>query len=310
MMRLFGITMVRNEADVIEAFVRHNLSVLDGLVVLDHGSFDATSEILRQLQAEGLPLRVERDNDPAYFQSQYMTRLARDTLARDNADFVFTLDADEFLKFESRNKLEQALGEVPAGMHALMHWLTYVPMSFDNERSIGQDHLRYRVKQERHRLHKVIVGRGLLDRLMDRLMVGNHLVGDPSASQLPTHARLRQDIVALAHCPVRSRGQLESKVIVGYLAFLATRPGKTPFAFHWRELYEELRAGENLSAERLREIACNYGLPRNNWQSAANIELVEDPVALRVELRYATQASVDSLRLLMRFTETLVQRAS
>jgi len=44
--------------------------------------------------------------------------------------------------------------------------------------------------------------------------------------------------------------------------------------------------------------------------SAANIELVEDPVALRVELRYATQASVDSLRLLMRFTETLVQRAS
>ena len=30
-MRLFGVAMVRNEADVIEAFVRHNLGVLDGL---------------------------------------------------------------------------------------------------------------------------------------------------------------------------------------------------------------------------------------------------------------------------------------
>ena len=34
-MRLFGVTMVRNEADVIEAYVRHNLTVLDGLVVID-----------------------------------------------------------------------------------------------------------------------------------------------------------------------------------------------------------------------------------------------------------------------------------
>jgi hypothetical protein len=45
-MRLFGVMMVRNEADIIEASVRHNLSVLDGLVVIDHGSFDATADIL------------------------------------------------------------------------------------------------------------------------------------------------------------------------------------------------------------------------------------------------------------------------
>jgi hypothetical protein len=37
-MRLIGITMLRNEADIVEAFVRHNLSVLDALVLIDHAS--------------------------------------------------------------------------------------------------------------------------------------------------------------------------------------------------------------------------------------------------------------------------------
>ncbi len=59
-MRLFGVAMVRNEADVIEAFVRHNLTMLDGLVVIDHGSLDGTAGILAKLKGEGLPLHVVR----------------------------------------------------------------------------------------------------------------------------------------------------------------------------------------------------------------------------------------------------------
>src|ERR1700681_2600267 len=117
-MRLFGVAMVRNEADVIEAFVRHNLSVLDGLAIVDHGSFDATSDILAKLQAEKLPLHIERDDRPEYFQSARTTALVRETLRREQADFVFALDADEFLKCPSRQTLEQALGDVPPGIHA------------------------------------------------------------------------------------------------------------------------------------------------------------------------------------------------
>src|SRR5258708_24064858 len=133
-MRLVGVTMVRNEADVIEAFVRHNLSVLDGLVVVDHDSIDGTREILGKLVSEGLPLRVVPDADPAYRQSETMTALAREALAQDAADFAFALDADEFLKVESRAGLERGLAEVPAGMHAAVHWPTYVPRAFDDGR--------------------------------------------------------------------------------------------------------------------------------------------------------------------------------
>ena len=307
-MRLFGVAMARNEADVIEAFVRHNLSVLDGLAIVDHGSLDGTAEILAKLQAENLPLRVERDDRPEYFQSEQMTALARDTLAREQADFVFALDADEFLKCPSRPTLDRALADVPSGTHAVAHWLTYVPEKFEAA-AFGQSHLRWRLGAERRTLYKVIVGRGLVARAADVVVMGNHHVSDPAHAEPPPHARLRADVVAIAHCPVRSRAQLESKIVVGYLAHLASGPVRRDLAFHWRRLYEELRAGGVLTPSRLREIACNYGLQPSLWRPADAIDLVEDPVRLAFEPKYPPPQGVGTLQLLMRFCESLAQRA-
>lgn len=306
-MRLFGVSMVRNESDVVEAFVRHNLAVLDALVIVDHGSIDGTSEILAKLQAEGLALRVVTDPQPAYRQAATMTALARGALAQDGADFVFALDADEFLKLTARATLERALSEVPAGAHAVMHWLTYVPDAFDSGAgAFGPGHLWWRLNTERHGLFKVVVSRALLERSDDAVAMGNHCVQSPEETTVRPHARLRQDVVALAHCPVRSQSQFEGKIIVGYLAYLATQPQDRRLVRHWRELYNELRGGASFTEERLREIACNYGLPEKMWQPAVATKLVEDPVPLDFEQRYRIEAAPGTLPLLMRFTEALI----
>ena len=306
-MRLFGVAMVRNEADVIEAFVRHNLSVLDGLAIVDHGSFDATSDILAKLQAEHLPLHVERDDQPEYLQSARTTALVRETLRREQADFVFVLDADEFLKCAPRQTLEQALGEVPPGIHAVANWLTYVPDDLDAGAAFGQGHLRRRLRVERRTLYKAIVGSSFVERSDDVVVMGNHLVSDPARAEHPPHARLRGDVVAVAHCPVRSRRQLESKIVIGYLAHLASGPTRKDLAFHWRRLYEELRSAGTFSSARMREIVCNYGLQPDLWQPADSVELIEDPVRLVFEARYSPPAGIEPLQLLMRFTETLAR---
>ena len=47
-MRLAGIAIVRNECDIVEAFVRHNEAVLDRLYILDNDSSDGTLEILQR----------------------------------------------------------------------------------------------------------------------------------------------------------------------------------------------------------------------------------------------------------------------
>lgn len=305
-MRLFGVAMARNEADVIEAFVRHNLSVLDGLVVIEHDSSDATREILAKLQAEGLPVRIVDAPEPEFFQSRHMTRVTREVLAQERADFVFALDADEFLKCRSRPELERALAEVPVGMHAVATWWTYVPDSFD-ETTFGQSHLRRR-RDEANALYKTIVGRGFLDRDAEVLFPGNHLAGDPAAPDSPRHARLSRDVIAIAHCPVRSRRQLESKVIIGYLAHLATGETRRDLAFHWRNLYDELRAGMTLDPERVREIACNYGLRRSLWKRPEDFMLIVDPVSLKFEPRYPVPPATGTLQLLMRFAEKLARR--
>ncbi len=72
-MRICGVMLVRNEEDVLEASVRHNLGVLDSLTVVDHASTDASPAILASLAAEGLPLEVLRDDSPGFRQSDVTT---------------------------------------------------------------------------------------------------------------------------------------------------------------------------------------------------------------------------------------------
>src|SRR5690349_3393112 len=124
-MRIIGVTMASNEADVIEAFVRHNLRFLDALVVLDHVSVDRTPELLVRLAGEGLPLVVLRDRDRAYRQGERTTMLVRRYLAELDAAWCLPIDADEFIRCDSRAALEAALAAVPAGAHGLVPLQNY-----------------------------------------------------------------------------------------------------------------------------------------------------------------------------------------
>jgi glycosyl transferase family 2 len=292
-MRLFAATMVRNEADVVEAFVRHNLRFLDGIVIIDHASEDGTAAILAALQREGLPLRVFRDTSLEFFQAERMTALTRETLARERCDFVFAMDTDEFIKCASRAVMEDALAAIPAQAHGALHWLTYVPESFDDVFRLPD--LRRRRRTERHHSYKSVVGRSFVERRRQYLVSGNHLVDDLEAPTPPPRHVFPPEVVALAHYPVRSRGQLERKIVLGYLSHLATRPDNDRQAAHWRELFARLRDGAQLDATELADIAFNYGLPANDWRPADPADLVEDPI---------------TLTLLMRFTEMLFRQSA
>jgi len=75
--RVVGFTLVRNEEDVIEASIRHNLRSLDAITVVDHGSDDATPQILASLVREGLPVEVRRDDAIELRQSAVTTAEVR-----------------------------------------------------------------------------------------------------------------------------------------------------------------------------------------------------------------------------------------
>lgn len=313
-MHLYGATMVRNEADVVEAFVRHNLAMLDRMYVIDHGSIDGTSEILAALVAEGLPLVVKRDDSPGFAQSDIVTGLVREIFETTPAHFVFAIDADEFLKIPSRPLLERVLGQVPPGMHALMRWQTYVPDFRSAARGLSLRQLlasSNRLEQERHGLNKIVVARCFSTTPDALIENGNHVVWPSrwhreSKSTNP-HAAIRPDVAALAHVPVRSVEQFTAKVAVGRLALLATPSIDPAVGFHWQEVYDDIARGVALSPALLESIACNYSIAKERWQPSNQIARVSEPFLADFELRYASLGHQEPLALVLRMAEGMIR---
>ena len=287
-LKLWGVSMVRNEADIIEAFVRHNLAFLDGLAILDHNSTDGTLEVLSRLAAEGLSVARLHTDEVAFFQGSRITALARECFQRTGADFAFALDADEFIRTPSREVLERALRQVPAGAHPAGQWQTFVPTSFQGP--FGPHCLRFRLRREPIARHKVIIPRSFLGRTHEVVSEGNHYIADEHTGKVAPHESIAPDALSLAHCPIRSARQFENKVRLGYEALLAGGKLNDNMAYHWREVYEDLARGVALTDARLRLIASNYAVPSANWVAAEGIELVDDPVDLR-----ATRGSASSM---------------
>ena len=309
-MHLCAAAIVRNEADIIEAFVRHNLTVVDHLALVDHGSFDGTSEILAALVEEGLPLTVERDERVGFFQSEVVTLCARDLLRR-GGDFVFMLDADEFLRTPSRSGLDQMLARVPARMHALARWVTYIP---DFNRTSRDDpvallHSARRLPAERQLLHKVVVSRRFVETPAAFVAMGNHRVypSDDAPDNPCPHAHMPAEAIAVAHVPIRSANQLTGKIAIGWLAHLAAKRDNPSLMFHWSEAYAMLAAGRRFSADDLNAMAANYSIPTAEWVAPDTRTWIDDPFLAPITLRYTRLAQGDAFATVLRFAERLAR---
>ncbi|MBS0662657.1 MAG: glycosyltransferase family 2 protein [Verrucomicrobia bacterium] len=131
-MRLVAVSIVKNEADIIEPFVRHTLAWVDHHLVFDHDSSDGTREILGALQAEGLALTLFTDHALGNLQQARSNRLTALAAREHGADWILPLDADEILTGPGRAALEQHLASHAADRPATLPLLNYFPTEQDN----------------------------------------------------------------------------------------------------------------------------------------------------------------------------------
>ena len=311
---LHGIAMVRNEADVVEVFVRHNLTVLDRLTVVDHGSSDGTPAILTALRRDGLPLHAIAEPGEAFSQSDVVTREVRRIFSTTAADFVFLLDADEFLKVDSRTRLEEALDSIPDGMYAVQDWHTYVP---DFARPLDPVGL---IRSARKVVpvgigHKAIVTRAFLESTLYVADGNHHLrrrlnLGDFDVEPF----RLRPEDSSIAHVPVRSAAQFSAKILVRWLARLIEPERHQLLGRQWLKAYDdlfgdkvvtpEMLARATLPPEKLTQLAMTYGLTRAE-RAVAPFRLVDAPFLADVRLAYPDLAKADPLALVPQIARRL-----
>ena len=269
--------MVKNEADVIEAFVRHNLGHLEYLRVVDNDSTDGTFEILLELVDEGLPLTVDRDPRLDHPQSDVMTEMLRNPLP--GTDWFFCLDADEFLESPTV-PFAQAVAEWSQDRIYLLPWEYFVPTADDDPTITNpiQRIVHRRVAPGDPWQSKVAVPARFLGQPDLRIRHGNHLLEQNNGVTLPARP---SESIRLAHFPVRSAAQMASKAIIGSWATNAGTRRTRGQGRHRAPLKQRALTGEELTAAELTQMAHDYGWGDDVAAAAPGgvRELVRKPLA-------------------------------
>lgn len=277
MIEALGIAMVKNEADVIEAFVRHNLGYMDALVIVDNDSVDDTRNILARLQREGLSIILFDDPVVGHFQAEIVTAAYRKVVPKFRPRFVFLLDADEFIVASSREALYAQLRAMRPGTQAQYCWRTYIPAptGLEGDASDPLRSITHRKAEEHSWWKPVIVTKPKIDMRL-RIKQGNH--GATYAGR-PLRKRKLSD-VTIAHFPVRSVDQFTSKIIVGWIANLERNRYRLDFAhaIHWKVVYERIIRGPSFTAEDLTREALKYA-DFSGAELTWPRDVVRDPVA-------------------------------
>lgn len=255
-MTTIGISMVRDEADVIEGTLRHMADEVDHLIVADNRSADGTRDILGQLAGE-LPLTVVDDPDPAYHQSAKMSRLA-ERAADQGATWIVPFDADEL--WLAPQRLRETLPDLDCQIAEAVLY-NHLATAIDPAGPDPFVTMQWRQREP-----------GALPKVAFRwesgaiIHQGNHGVTLPSGGT-------RKQALEIRHFPARSATQFANKAINGAEAYRHTSLPETEGA-HWRAYG---RIFEQLGRQGLEDVY------RQHWWYLSPVDagLVHDPAPYR-----------------------------
>jgi hypothetical protein len=235
--RIVMTLLVRDEADTVEANIRHHLAEgVSRVLVTDNRSTDGTREILAALASE-LPVSVIDEPADNYDQARWVTRMARAAAAEHGADWVINADADEFFRAR-QGTLAEALARIP-GTYGLVvaQRQNHVP----RPPSDLPFHARmiYRTRDSRNLLGEPLAPK-VIHRASAEVVVGmgNHSVVRPRLTPYP------QTPIVIHHFPLRTYAAFAAKIDTGGAALGRNSRLPAGSSHVWQEMRRRLETGE------------------------------------------------------------------
>jgi glycosyltransferase involved in cell wall biosynthesis len=223
-MKVWAITMVRNEEDIIGFTLRHMISEgVDGIVVADNMSSDKTRDILEEIKHQtSIQVCIVDDKETGYYQSRKMTALAR-LAAEKGAHYVIPFDADELWYCMEQGRVADVLCQSNIDVAKIKMWNHFSTLS-DSEDENPFLRMQWRMK-ERTAFFKVAY------RYQSNMVIaqGNHDILD--LDRIPVKSD--RIPIGIRHFPYRSVAHFIQKAKIGGAAYAATDLAPHQGA-HWK----------------------------------------------------------------------------
>jgi hypothetical protein len=273
--RFAVVALMRNEADILEAFVRYHLQFVAGILLIDHRSTDASRAIVAALRREGLPLELRCRQELAYDQERFVNAHAGEAARAFGADWLLSLDLDEALAATGPGAPTEELSRMDPARPVRIPWRTYVPTPGDDLAEHNPfKRIRHRLASETFQFHKVVVPGACLRDKRFRISVGNHDLIDRKTGKPVSAVRATETF--LAHYPIRSPEQYASKILVGWLASLTKGDRLRTEAYQWKRSFDLILERGPIRYQDLQAIASDYTAFGDREPDRT---LVEDPLA-------------------------------
>ncbi len=269
MKKIIGLTKVRNESDIIESFCRYNLTYCDSMLVYDTGSLDNTREIIQSMIDEGLAIHFADDIKSLSLPLlDIFNAMAIKAIDEYGADLIVRLDADEFLYHTDAVNPRAELENLNEKVEYQAPWrtYTYMPDSGGRKDFLPNSFTHYR-NPLLETFNKTIASKYLLKDKQAKYAPGGHSMIYPEKFHNDIAVEKPEKLV-FAHFPLRSKAQLMTKSIPGWIDTLklpkATRKG---MALQWELLFNEFRDRGDISEEKIKHHSIVYGLHENTMKS-------------------------------------------
>lgn len=300
--KIAAFSMIKNECDVIELFIKINSRIFDKIFIADHGSTDATPLIIEKLIQDKFPVEYYRIDDVAYEQSKITTNFVRNIAGLNVYDFICPVDADEFYCDTYPGELRMLLNERMEYDLLMLPWKTFCPTNDDYYNNHAPIHNHFRPRSiEPIQYFKIIIRNEFAKHC--NIAMGNHL-----ATNIAMDCKTTTLPYPVNHIPIRSSDQLVQKVIIGSQSFKLKSHRVEGEGFHWDDLARLVREKNYfLDYKTLVYYAKNYATPITLMSDSIDLILDHPGLGLATDfIEYKDESLIRLTRTLDKFTDQLI----